>query len=174
MYGARGPLTKTGSHVFARHIVFLLLGYDALVKTQCCGFFPAAPLLTDTRRSTVGPGMKTVMPYLSRSGRGSCFSGKVHRNGCSDRSNCFSHCTSSCCTHSTCRFSWKWPTSWTSITYPFATSATCSCRIRAKSRLTPYGFLSRDVQCYQRRCEMVLAGMGPQSVHDHQPRKRDR
>ena len=56
---ARGPHTKTGT--VARQDLSQFWGsycHDTHVKTQCCGSHPAAPLLTDTRRLTVGPGTR--------------------------------------------------------------------------------------------------------------------
>ena len=44
MYGARGPLTKTGSHVFARHISFSFLVKTHLSRHSVVAPFPAAPL----------------------------------------------------------------------------------------------------------------------------------
>ena len=55
---ARGPHTKTGR---LQDTVSQFLGsycHDTHVKTQCCGSHPCGPLLSDSRRLTVGPGTR--------------------------------------------------------------------------------------------------------------------
>ena len=53
---ARGPLTKTSSHVPARHTASFFVGQDTLVMTLCCGSHPLGP--TVDRHSLVNSGAR--------------------------------------------------------------------------------------------------------------------
>ena len=65
----RSRTTHQDRHV-ARHMVSLHLGQDTLVKTWFCDSILSAPLLTDPRRLTVGPGTRediVTSPFCDRS-----------------------------------------------------------------------------------------------------------